>query len=70
MMEALELLLGTSLAGVYDSISEWPPLDPCGGDRPIVVVTAFLNSASLTALPAAPGSWITLTGFNLADTPI
>jgi uncharacterized protein (TIGR03437 family) len=51
--------------------SPWTP--DCPGDEsdePTVIVTAVLNSASLTALPAAPESWITLTGSNLADTSI
>src|SRR6478609_2541208 len=49
--------------------SPWTPDCP-GDDESIVIVTAVLNSASLTALPAAPESWITLTGSNLADTSI
>jgi len=60
--------MGDGFSGGYHGAPPWTP--DCPGDQSTVIVTAVLNSASLTALPAAPESWITLTGSNLADTSI
>jgi len=60
--------MGDGFSGGYHGAPPWTR--DCPGDQSTVIVTAVLNSASLTALPTAPESWITLTGSNLADTSI